>query len=205
MASLVGKHLYRTCHFGDADCSDRCHCNDIINVIHITCQWFLMLWLISINHRTILNNSDIFFSICVSVLLIAFASVISGTSCIVLVEFIKHDFIKKPSATVVEMSFKMYYSFSQLFTHIFWKHASYSQNSTHKSKKNTHNGQNPSIFLQNETLHSKQCYFFSKWDFVFKWHTQTIICIDIYKNQLNTDVLNVKHYDECKTLFLHSS
>ncbi len=97
------------------------------------------------------------------------------------------------------------YSFSQLFTHIFWKHASYSQNSTHKSKKNTHNGQNPSILLQNETLHSKQCYFFSKWDFVFKWHTQTIICVDIYKNQLNTDVLNVKHYDECKTLLLHSS
>ncbi len=26
-----------------------------------------------------------------------------------------------------------------------------------------------------------------------------------YKNQLNTDVLNVKHYDECKTLLLHSS
>ncbi len=60
-------------------------------------------------------------------------------------------------------------------------------------------------FFQNETLHSKQCYFFSKWDFVFKWHTQTIICIDIYKNQLNTDVLNVKHYDGCKTLLLHSS
>ncbi len=37
-------------------------------------------------------------------------------------------------------------------------------------QKNTHNGQNPSILLQNETLHSKQCYFFSKWDFVFKWH-----------------------------------
>ncbi len=75
----------------------------------------------------------------------------------------------------------------------------------HTNPKNIHNGQNPSFLLQNETSHSKQCYFFSKWDFVFKWHTQTIICIDIYKNQLNTDVLNVKHYDECKTLLLHSS
>ena len=46
---------------------------------------------------------------------------------------------------------------------------------------------------------------FSKWYFVFKWHAQTIIWIDIYKNQVNTDVLNVKHYDERKTLLLHSS
>ena len=45
-------------------------------------------------------------------------------------------------------------------------------------KKHTHNGQNPSILLQNETLHSKQCYFFSKVYFVFKWKTQTIIWID---------------------------
>ena len=27
-------------------------------------------------------------------------------------------------------------------------------------KKHTHNGQNPSLHLQNETLHSKQCFFF---------------------------------------------
>ena len=59
-------------------------------------------------------------------------------------------------------------------------------------KKHTHNGQNPSILLQNETLHSKQCYFSSKWYFVFKWQTQTIIWIDIYKNQLNSDVLNLQ-------------
>ncbi len=55
------------------------------------------------------------------------------------------------------------------------------------------------LYIQNNV------FFFSKLYFVFKWHTQTIICIDIYKNQLNTDVLNVKHYDECKTLLLHSS
>jgi len=30
-------------------------------------------------------------------------------------------------------------------------------------KTHTHNWQNPSILLQNETLHSKQCYLFSKW------------------------------------------
>ncbi len=94
--------------------------------------------------------------------------------------------------------------FSIVYTHFLKACLIFSELYT-QIQKNTHNGQNPSILLQNETLHSKQCYFFSKWDFVFKWHTQTIICIDIYKNQLNTDVLNVKHYDECKTLLLHSS
>ena len=91
------------------------------------------------------------------------------------------------------------YSFSPLFTHIFWKHASCSQKAT-QIKKHTHIGQHPSILLQDESWHSKQCYFFSKWYFVFKWHTQTIIWIDIHKNQLNTDMLNVKCYDEWKAL-----
>ncbi len=54
------------------------------------------------------------------------------------------------------------------------------------------------LYIQNNVISSQNGILFSN-------DTQTIICIDIYKNQLNTDVLNVKHYDECKTLLLHSS
>ena len=46
-------------------------------------------------------------------------------------------------------------SFSQLLKHIFWKHASYSQNSTHKSKK-TH------------TQWAKSLTSPAKWNFPFK-------------------------------------
>lgn len=101
----------------------------------------------------------------------------------------------KPELYLENMQYN--YSFSQLFTHIFWKHTSYSQNSTHKSK-NTHTQK--AKLLQSETLRSELCNVFSKWYFVFKWHTQTIIWKYISKNQLNTDVLNGKHYYEWKTL-----
>ena len=90
----------------------------------------------------------------------------------------------------------MHYSFSQLLTHIFWKHASFSQNSKHKSQNHSHKMQNPLYLLQNATLLSKQCYVTSKGYFVFKWQTQTIIWVDISKHRLTTDVLNGKHYYE---------
>ena len=59
------------------------------------------------------------------------------------------------------------YSFSQLLTHIFWKHASFPQNSKHKSQNHSHKMQNPLYLLQNATLLSKQCYVTSKGYFVF--------------------------------------
>ena len=71
------------------------------------------------------------------------------------------------------------YSFSQLLKHIFWKHASFSQNSKHKSQNHSHKMQNPLYLLQKATLLSKQCYVASKGYFVFKWQTQTIIWVDI--------------------------
>lgn len=62
---------------------------------------------------------------------------------------------------------KCFYSFSWLFTHIFWKHASYSQNSTHKSK-NTHTmGKTPQfsckmkLYIQNNVLSSQNGILFS--------------------------------------------
>ena len=85
--------------------------------------------------------------------------------------------------------------FSIAYTH-FWKHTSFSQNSKHKSRNHTHKMQNPTLLLQNATLPSKQCYVSSKWYFVFKWHTQTIIWVDTSKHLLNTDVLKGKHYYE---------
>ena len=71
------------------------------------------------------------------------------------------------------------YSFSQLLKHIFWKHASFSQNSKHKSQNHSHKMQNPLYLLQNATLLSKQCYVTSKGYFVFQWQTQPIIWVDI--------------------------
>ena len=119
-----------------------------------------------------------------------------------------HEVFRIRSSGIIQSSISMISGilqfFSIVYTHFLKACLIFSELYT-QMQKNTHNGQNPSILLQNETLHSKQCYFFSKWYFVFKWHTQTIIWIDIYKNQLNTDVLNVKHYDEWKTLLLHSS
>ena len=71
------------------------------------------------------------------------------------------------------------YRFFRLLTHIFWKHASFSQNSKHKSLNHSHKMQNPLYLLQNATLFSKQWYVTSKGYFVFKWQTQTIIWVDI--------------------------
>lgn len=65
-----------------------------------------------------------------------------------------------------------------------------------KEDTHTHHWQNPSLLLQNETFISKCC-------FVFKRHTRAVISIDIYKNQLNTDVLSVKHWDEWKNIIMH--
>ena len=78
----------------------------------------------------------------------------------------------------------------------FWKHASFSRNSKHKSQNHSHKMQNPLYLLQNATLLPKQCYVTSKGYFVFKRQTQTIIWVDISKHRLNTDVLNGKHYYE---------
>ena len=78
----------------------------------------------------------------------------------------------------------------------FWKHASFSRNSKHKSQNHSHKMQNPLYLLQNATLLSKQCYVTSKGYFVFKWQTQTIIWVDISKHRLNTDMLNGKPYYE---------
>ena len=55
------------------------------------------------------------------------------------------------------------------------------------------------LYIQNNVMSSQNGILFSN-----DTH-KTIIWIDIYKNQVNTDVLNVKHYDEWKTLLLHSS
>ncbi len=63
--------------------------------------------------------------------------------------------------------FFIYYSFSQLFTHIFWKHASYSQNSTHKSKKTHTMGKTPQfsckmkLYIQNNFISSQNGILFS--------------------------------------------
>ncbi len=60
-----------------------------------------------------------------------------------------------------------YYSFSQLFTHIFWKHASYSQNSTRKSKKTHTMGKTPQfsckmkLYIQNNVISSQNGILFS--------------------------------------------
>jgi len=54
-----------------------------------------------------------------------------------------------------------YYSFSRLFTHTFPASMPHTLRTLHTNLK-THNRKNPSILVQNETLHSKQCYIFSK-------------------------------------------
>jgi len=54
-------------------------------------------------------------------------------------------------------------------------------------------------------LYIQKIFISSQNVILFSNDTQTIIWIDIYKNQMNTDVLNVKHYDQWKTLLLHSS
>ena len=74
---------------------------------------------------------------------------------------------------------RLFYSFSRLLTHIFWKHASFSPNSKHKSQNHSHKMQNPLYLLQNATLFSKQWYVTSKGYFVFKWQTQLIIWVDV--------------------------
>src|SRR4029434_8179522 len=61
----------------------------------------------------------------------------------------------------------VYYSFSRLLKHIFLKHASFPQNSKHKSQNHSHKMQNPLYILQKATLLSKQCYVTSKGYFVF--------------------------------------
>ncbi len=43
------------------------------------------------------------------------------------------------------------------------------------------------LYSQNNVISSQNGILFSN-------DTQTVICIDIYKNELNTDVLNVKHW-----------
>lgn len=62
-------------------------------------------------------------------------------------------------------NFLLYYIFPIVYTHLLKACLILSELYT-QIKKHTHNVQNSSILLQNETLHSKQC----KWNFVFKWH-----------------------------------
>ena len=60
------------------------------------------------------------------------------------------------------------YSFSRLFTHIFLKHASYSQNSTHKSKITHTTGKTPQfsckmkLYIQNNVISSQNGTLFFK-------------------------------------------
>ncbi len=73
--------------------------------------------------------------------------------------------MKRSSWSILSDSL-MVYSFLNCL-HTFSESVPHILRTLHTIQK-THNGQNPSILLQNETLQSKQCYFFSKWDFVFK-------------------------------------
>src|SRR4029434_2280138 len=86
------------------------------------------------------------------------------------------------------------YSFSRLLTHM--KHASFSQNSKHKSLNHSHKMQQPFIHP-------------AKGNFAFKTvlcHLKRVLCFLMTntahymsrhsKHRLNTDVLNGKHYYE---------
>lgn len=82
---------------------------------------------------------------------------------------------------------------------LFWKHGSFSWNCKHKYKNSPNEHMNPQISckskncIQNNVISSQNKILSTNDTHTIKW-------IDIFKNQLNTDVLKGNHYDECKTL-----
>ncbi len=134
-----------------------------------------------------------------------------------LILFLSHTYNSHSFCTIYLIRFKYsfyYYYYIYFFLsvtvflnclHTFSESMPHILRTLHTIQKNTQWAKTPQfsckmkLYIQNNVISSQNGILFSN-----DTHT-TIICIDIYKNQLNTDVLNVKHYDECKTLLLHSS